>query len=249
MSLKKIFLKTSLFLGSILLITSGCINTTNITELWLVRHGQTDWNVQKRNMGQQNIPLNATGIEQANLTADFLLTKHKLNPFAAIYSSDLSRTHQTAQAIGTKLDLTIHDDQRLRETKGGIFEGYTPQEFEQKFPEITKKIRKDPTFVIPGAETKEQVITRIMQALQEIVQKYSGQRIIIVTHGGCLNKISRWIKNNFPQKAPLHSDPENCSINIISITHDLWKIDSWNQIEHLKRIIDEKKEISNTQIY
>ena len=95
------------------------------------------------------------------------------------------------------------------------------------------------------AETKEQVTKRVVEALKELVKKNQGKRIIVVTHGGCLNKISRWVKNNFAQQAPRHIDPENASISLISVTNDKWKIENWAQTNHLKK--DEQSNENTTK--
>ena len=245
MILKKIFLIPNLLFVIILIATPGCLNTTNRTELWLVPHGQTDWNLEKKSMGHKDVPLNKTGTQQAQATANYFFQEHQAKPFSAIYSSDLSRAHATAQAIAHKLNLAVHDDTNLREGSGGIFEGYTHQEIRQKFPDVIAHLDKDPTFLVPGAETKEQVTKRVVEALKELVKKNQGKRIIVVTHGGCLNKISRWVKNNFAQQAPRHIDPENASISLISVTNDKWKIENWAQTNHLKK--DEQSNENTTK--
>jgi 2,3-bisphosphoglycerate-dependent phosphoglycerate mutase len=90
-----------------------------MTEIWLVRHGQTDWNLEGRLQGQLDVPLNETGMGQVRLLAATLQGKR----FGALFSSDLMRARQTAECVSTAVNLPIFFDKRLREISQGQFEG------------------------------------------------------------------------------------------------------------------------------
>ena len=91
----------------------------DMTEIWIVRHGQTDWNVEGRYQGQADRPLNAVGLAQAQQAAEQLRGRD----FAAIYSSDLQRARVTAEIIAGQLGLPVQVDRRLREVNQGEWEG------------------------------------------------------------------------------------------------------------------------------
>jgi 2,3-bisphosphoglycerate-dependent phosphoglycerate mutase len=136
------------------------------TVLYLVRHGQTDWNVEKRFQGQTDIPLNDTGREEARKLSDQL----KGEVFDAIYSSDLKRATETASLITLCKPKT---DARLRERHFGHWEG----KLQAEFYHLPKEDRI-------GFETDEEVLKRAFEALTEITTRHPGQKVLVVTHGG-----------------------------------------------------------------
>src|SRR5512133_2359968 len=101
-----------------------------MTNFTLVRHGQTDWNVARRYQGQQDIPLNAEGLQQARTLALFM----KEETFDVIYSSDLQRAMQTAQILQEGREATVTADARLREIAFGEWEGKCHDDLRTAFP-------------------------------------------------------------------------------------------------------------------
>ena len=99
--------------------------------LCLIRHGETDWNVARRIQGHTDIPLNHTGLEQARLLAQSLADEQ----FDAIYSSDLGRARQTAEAVAHRLHQTVRLDPLLRERHYGEFQALTYDEARARFPD------------------------------------------------------------------------------------------------------------------
>ena len=151
-----------------------------MTELWLVRHGQTDWNTEFRIQGSIDKPLNATGIEQAHELAQKLADTH----FDAIYSSPAKRAHQTASAIAQLLGLPIRTDDRLKEINLGLWEGLTWQQVQDRYPEMFAKRRSDPVHFAPeGAETYGDLVRRMVQAANDIALAHPGERVLVVSHG------------------------------------------------------------------
>lgn len=151
-----------------------------MTELWLVRHGQTDWNIAGRYQGQVDIPLNETGIEQANQAVAKLVGK----TFSAIYSSDLSRAYKTAEIISASIGLPIKIDQRLREIDQGAWEGLNYKEVIARF---SPKQELSPEDIIteraPGGESIMQVAERMKLAADDISVNHSGETVLVVSHG------------------------------------------------------------------
>jgi alpha-ribazole phosphatase len=154
-----------------------------MTKLILVRHGQTEWNVQRRYQGQTDIPLNDVGRQQATALA----LRLEGEDMAAIYASDLKRTRQTAQAIAERCGLLVHDEPRLREMCFGDWEGLTHAEIEARWPDEQAAWYADPTNVAPpGGETLAQVVTRVKAAANDIVREAQERTVALVAHGGTL---------------------------------------------------------------
>lgn len=151
-----------------------------MTEIWLVRHGQTDWNLRGIYQGQSDIPLNETGIAQARALAATLNGTR----FDAIYSSDLARALQTASLIAAVLGLPVNPDPRLREINQGVWEGQTIDAVRQKYqPDFSPNPKYISTPRAEGAESLEQVIRRVVAAANEYHQRHNGGRVLLSTHG------------------------------------------------------------------
>src|SRR5512142_1067190 len=133
-----------------------------MTSLWLVRHGQTDWNLEGRYQGQSDVPLNATGLSQAAVFAASLDGQR----FDALYSSDLARAYQTAEVIANKVGLPVQTDPRLREINQGEWQGRTLTEIKSIYIESAqaKRVTIDPvTARAPGGESVCEVSQRMAQ--------------------------------------------------------------------------------------
>lgn len=139
--------------------------------LMLVRHGETDWNADGRLQGQTDRPLSDFGRAQARQLADELEPER----FAAIYSSDLSRARETADAVGERLELPVVLDPDLRERDWGTWEGLTAVE------------RDRVEFVGESTEAHQE---RILRALRRISERHPGDgQVLVVTHGGSMRRV------------------------------------------------------------
>ena len=154
-----------------------------MTQVLLVRHGATEWNINKRAQGQADIPLTDKGRVQA------LDTAKQLAPFPlrAVFSSDLSRARDTAEAIAKVHSLEVREDPRLREIDQGDWTGLTPDEIVAKWPDLWGPARH--YNARPGGETPQQVRQRALEALRDAVAAYPEGTIVVVSHGGTI----RWI--------------------------------------------------------
>ena len=149
------------------------------TTVLLIRHGQTAWNASGRWQGHQDVPLNEVGEQQARALAARLQGW----PITAVYSSDLSRAHATAQVVGQALNLTPQIDIDWRERALGKLEGMTRSEVQLQFPEIYVP----QNFVdAPEGETFETLRTRVLRAFKRVVSYHADETTAVVTHGGTI---------------------------------------------------------------
>jgi alpha-ribazole phosphatase len=151
--------------------------------LLLVRHGLTDWNVKKRFQGQTNIPLNKTGIRQAQALGDRIAGES----IDHIYASDLDRARQTARFISQHHSCPLEFNPALRELHFGDWEGLTYQQIQDRDPDILKAWNLDlyengP----PAGESLRTLIARISTFLDIIFNAHNDETVLLVTHGGCL---------------------------------------------------------------
>lgn len=200
-----------------------------MTEILLVRHGETVWNQQARMQGQQDSPLTATGLQQARQLARRL----KQVRFNALYSSDLGRAHQTARCIADETGHDIVADADLRERSFGIFEGFTNKEIEARYPEHYEPFAKrDPHFAMPEGESAAQFHRRCVGCLERIAARHVDESVVVVTHGLVLDALYRRASGmalHVPRGFPLL----NCSLNTFRYVEERWVAVSICDVSHL----------------
>lgn len=204
-----------------------------MTELLLVRHGETVWNNQGRLQGQQDSQLTAVGLAQAQAIANRL----RAEAFTALYSSDLARAYQTAQAIGQITGRVVVVDQRLREQAYGIFEGLTEAESAAQHPTIYQAFRSTADFVVPGGESRVMLRQRALAVFADLAQRHRHERIVVVAHGGLLSAFLRYLLN----LAPLEPTPyrlHNASLSQVRFDHadQQWQVVQIADVTHLELI-------------
>ncbi len=151
-----------------------------MTEIWLVRHGQTDWNLNGIYQGQSDVPLNETGVTQARELAASLVNTR----FDAIYASDLVRARRTAEIIAEVVRLPVSTDPRLREINQGVWEGQSIQSVLERYkPDFSRNPKYITTPRAEGAESLADVITRMVAAANDYHRAHNGGRILLCTHG------------------------------------------------------------------
>ena len=157
-----------------------------MTELLLVRHGQTDSNLHGRWQGWDGTPLNQQGEREAVLIAWRLAQTEKA--IAALYASPLRRAWQTAERIGEALNLSPVPHDGLKEINFGQISGITLDEFRERFPDLHKRWadKTDLTFAFPGGEQRAQFFQRVGEAMEGIVERHPDQKVVVVAHGGAL---------------------------------------------------------------
>jgi alpha-ribazole phosphatase len=154
-----------------------------MTQLYLVRHGQTDWNVEGRYQGQTDLPLNAAGRAQAARLSHELAGVR----FTAAYSSDLTRAVETAEILVAPRSLPVRLDPRLREINLGAWEGQLMTDIAARYPADWAERLRDPVNAhAPGGETVAQVALRIAQAATAIRRAHPIGPVLVVSHGVAL---------------------------------------------------------------
>src|SRR5690606_34700615 len=135
------------------------------------------------------------------------------HPFAALYSSDLKRAHDTAASLSAALDLRVRTEPGIRERGFGVLEGLEMENLEQQAPQAAQAWRsRDPLRPLEGGETLGQFQARIVATVDDLAARHAGERILAVTHGGALDIIWRHA-SGVPLDAPRYAALLNVSIN------------------------------------
>ena len=163
-------------------------NKRDFCTIYLVRHGQTEWNEKQITQGQSESPISKIGIRQAEKVGD----QFKHIEFCAIYSSDLSMAHRTAEIIKLDRKLVIQKSKSLRGRSYGSFEGKNVDVYKNTLKnkleerETLSENEYDSFRLAPSIETNEELVTRVMKKLKNIATMHLNGNVLIVTHGGCI---------------------------------------------------------------
>jgi broad specificity phosphatase PhoE len=182
---------------------------------FLVRHGETDWNVEGRAQGQMHVPLNDKGLAQAEAIAA------RLRPmrFTAAYASDLRRVTQTAEAIMRGRDLPLATLPALRERSFGEWESLTFTEMEARYPErYAALFAGDDTSAPPGGESERQLYERVAAGVDRLREQHGGDdgNLLVVAHGGSLcAAIVRLL--GLPSASMERFSFGNCGLSIVTV--------------------------------
>lgn len=199
------------------------------TRLILIRHGETAWNRATRIQGHTDIPLSPLGLSQAERLAEALADE----PLAAIYSSDLSRARQTAEALARAQGLSIRLDAGLRERAFGRFEGLSWDEIATTYPEDAARWRRrEPDFAVGGGESLTVFSARCLDAARRAAAAHPGGSIALVAHGGVLDCLYR-AATRAALEAPRSWQLGNATINRLLATPDGFTLVGWNDDRHL----------------
>ena len=160
-----------------------------MTELLLVRHGETDWNAERRFQGHADPPLNDLGRQQAREVADELAGER----IDAVYTSDLARARETATIIAERVGVPVVALPELREIDVGEWQGLTWPEVEKRFPEGVRDWHES-GHGWKGGETYDELGERILTALRRIAAEHADERVLVVGHGGTVRAVRAYLE-------------------------------------------------------
>jgi probable phosphoglycerate mutase len=206
------------------------VTLTALTRIALIRHGETEWNLENRTQGSLDSPLSARGRAQALSLAQALAGAG----VSRLVSSDLGRAIATAEPIARACGLALQVDSRFRERHYGCLEGLTWPQMQARYPDEYARLQaRDPDFVPPGGESLVQFRDRVMAALGEIATRSADAHVAVVTHGGVIGIVYRHVQS-IPLEAPRDYPLANASINRFRVADARWHLEAWGDVGHLE---------------
>lgn len=207
-----------------------------MTEILLIRHGETDWNAVRRLQGHLDVALNAAGQRQAAALAESLRDE----ALDAIFASDLTRAAQTAQAIAQRQGLPLRLDPGLRERCYGAFEGLMYSDIVHRYPDAYAAWQAGDADAVfpPGervAESLRQFQQRSVAAILQCAQRHPGQKIALVAHGGVL-ECARRAARSLPLEARRDYPIPNACISRFTAVNGSLELIAWGQVAHLEAL-------------
>ena len=190
-----------------------------VTNVLLIRHGQSKGNAERRFGGHTATPLSARGQRQADTTARTLTSES----VTAIYSSDLARAIDTARPLSNLTRLPINGTSAFRERSVGVMEGLTFEDAAQQHPEqYAALLRRDFEHVLTGGESYRQLLDRSRQKLDEIIDENRGGRIALFSHTGtiCILALHLMGALDSPELKPVWISSSNCGITRFELRED-----------------------------
>jgi probable phosphoglycerate mutase len=200
-----------------------------MTDLVLIRHGETDMNRELRFQGQVNVGLNEIGHAQARRLAQRMAGEQA----DAVYVSDLLRACQTADPIAGGLAVPYITEQGLREQHFGRVDGMRVEDIQRDHPEAWAGwLRFEQDFAMPEGESTRRFHARVIDAMQRLVALHPGQTVVVVTHGGVLDMVYRTARS-LGLDGPRQSEIPNAGLNRVRVAQGKFEIVAWADTRHL----------------
>lgn len=203
-----------------------------MTNVYLVRHGESEWNIHNKVQGKTDIELSKKGIKQAELLAERLEKEN----IEHIYTSDLKRAKKTAELIQRRIGIDPVEMEIYREIGLGPWEGLTIAEIKENYNEHYRIYREEPaSFILPGAETILEVADRVCRGILDIVSRHKNSNILVVSHGVAIKSaVIKILDIDISKYNRFRID--NASITILSFS-DVYSggvvVNTLNDISHL----------------
>ncbi len=200
-----------------------------MTKIFLIRHGETEWNKLGRLQGNSDVSLSPEGIRQEQLMAAYVPFNH----IDAVYASDLQRASDTAKILAAKFNLPVTTMPGLRETNFGDWEGRVISGLLEELPEDFGNFFIKPDKVKPpNGETFLECQARVENAMDEIIAEHDGQRIIVVCHGAAIRLlICAALEIRIRKMWAIHQF--NTALNILTFEDGLFSVELMNSTAHL----------------
>ena len=199
-------------------------------KFYLLRHGQTRWNIEGKIQGKTDIPLNESGMAQAG----YLARAMECCEARALFSSPLLRARQTARTVAETMGLPVNVLPELKEVDFGLWEGCTWKEIEKRYPEDYRRWEVNPAQATPtGGESRDSCRARSRAAVEQVLRASSGGDVVIVAHGGILVYLIDYLLRN--QKEKQEIIVRNASISVVEYEEaaGLGRILELNRTSHL----------------
>lgn len=206
-----------------------------MTSVYLIRHGQTAWNKEEIFRGRTNVPLDETGLKQADLAGEYF----KRMEIHAIYSSPLARAWQTAEKIAEPRSMKVQPLEGVIDMSFGSWEGHPHQEIREMDPQTYRQWRDEPHLArLPGGETLDGVRLRAMAALEAVVQSNPNNTVIVVSHR-VVNKVLICGILGIDNSHFWQIGQDTTAINLIQYRNGKYVLSLLNETCHLKRLKEE----------
>jgi probable phosphoglycerate mutase len=207
-----------------------------MTSIYLVRHGQTAWNKEEIFRGRTDIPLDETGLKQAELAGEYF----KAMVIQGVYSSPLLRAWQTAEPIALFQNLKAQPTEGIIDMSFGNWEGHALQEIERIDPETYRQWREGPHLAkLPGGESLDDVRFRAMAALEWVIKKHPEGSVVLISHR-VVNKVLICGILGIDNSHFWQIAQDTAAINLIQYKRGRYVLSSMNETCHLKALKEEK---------
>ena len=209
------------------------------TSIYLVRHGQTAWNKEEIFRGRTDVPLDETGLRQAELAGEYF----KGMEIHAIYSSPLSRALETAQKIAQSHNIKVQPLQGILDMSFGRWEGQSHLDIQKNDREIYRQWREEPHLVrLPSGESLDDVRVRAMAALEEVIRNHPGKTLILVSHR-VVNKVLICGILGLDNSHFWQITQDTTAINLIKYKEGKYILSLMNETCHLKALKEKRLKV------
>jgi len=201
-----------------------------MTKVYIVRHGQTAWNLEEVFRGRADIPLDETGKKEVHLAGEAL----KDETLHAVYSSPLSRSMETAENVAKFHDLPVTPLEAIIDISYGEWEGVGLKEVQQQSPDLYALWLQEPHKIrFPQGETLEEVRLRTMEALEDLLTKHRNENIVLVAHR-VPNKVMCCALLGLDNSNFWRVQQDTASTNLFVFKDDKWIVSFLNDTSYLK---------------
>lgn len=203
-----------------------------MTSIYLVRHGQTAWNKSEVFRGRADVPLNERGMREAELAAEYF----RGIKVDAVYASPISRAMQTAEKIAGVCGVRVLSLPGITDMSFGDWEGRAIREVESGFPDLFRVWREEPHLLrIPGGESLEEVRTRAVAALEEVIGKHEDGTVVMVSHR-VITKVLICAVLGLGNSHFWQIDQDAAAVNLIRCREGKYALSLMNDTCHLKSL-------------